>query len=321
MEMKIVILGAGALGTVLGAHLARAGEDVTLIARGQRAAYLPAHGATLTGLVDCTVPITVVTNPQQIHEADVLIVTVKTYDMAPALKSIQHLQVESVLSLQNGVLKHEQLAQTFGGEKVLGAMAMFSGEVLPTGVVRFTANQGFYLGELPAGTSARVQTLGDTLERVGIVAQVTSHIQALEWSKYVAWICGMAPAVLTRLETYKFLQEEHTAFVMASLLHEMVQLATTQGIVLEDMAFFPTKTLSELSVDDTVAHLRHIGDRWASWLPTHKISTLQDLERGKRLEIEETLGYAVQQSATLGLPTPTMEVCYKLMAGVNHYLQ
>jgi 2-dehydropantoate 2-reductase len=321
MEMKIVILGAGALGTVLGAHLARAGEDVTLIARGQRAASLQAHGATLTGLVDCTVPITVVTNPQQIHEADVLIVTVKTYDMEPALKSIQHLQVESVLSLQNGVLKHEQLAQTFGWEKVLGAMAMFSGEVLPTGVVRFTANQGFYLGELPAGTSARVQTLSDTLERVGIVAQVTSHIQALEWSKYVAWICGMAPAVLTRLETYKFLQEEHTAFVMASLLHEMVQLATTQGIVLEDMAFFPTKTLSELSVDDTVAHLRHIGDRWASWLPTHKISTLQDLERGKRLEIEETLGYAVQQSATLGLPTPTMEVCYKLMAGVNHYLQ
>jgi 2-dehydropantoate 2-reductase len=59
MEMKIVILGAGALGTVLGAHLARAGEDVTLIARGQRAAYLQAHGATLTGLVDCTVPITV----------------------------------------------------------------------------------------------------------------------------------------------------------------------------------------------------------------------------------------------------------------------
>jgi 2-dehydropantoate 2-reductase len=319
--MKIVILGAGALGTVLGAHLARAGEDVMLIARGNRAAYLQEHGATITGLVDFTVPVRVVTDPQRVHNADVLIVTVKTYDMQPALQSIKHLDVESVASIQNGVLKNEQLAQTFGWEKVLGAMAMFSGEVLPTGVVRFTANQGFYLGELPAGTSARVQTLGDTLERVGIVAQVTSHIQALEWSKYVAWICGMAPAVLTRLETYKFLQEEHTAFVMASLLHEMVQLATTQGIVLEDMAFFPTKTLSELSVDDTVAHLRHIGDRWASWLPTHKISTLQDLERGKRLEIEETLGYAVQQSATLGLPTPTMEVCYKLIAGVNHYLQ
>ena len=87
--MKIVILGAGALGTVLGAHLARAGEDVTLIARGQRAAYLQEHGATITGLVDFTVPVRVVTDPSQVHNADVLIVTVKTYDMASALHKRQ----------------------------------------------------------------------------------------------------------------------------------------------------------------------------------------------------------------------------------------
>src|SRR6266851_5331069 len=103
--MKIVILGAGALGTVLGAHLARAGENVTLLARGNRASYLQEHGATLTGLVDFAVP------------------------------------------------------------------------------VRVTANQGFYLGEWPAGTSARAQTLADTFARVGIVAQVTPSMQALEWSK------------------------------------------------------------------------------------------------------------------------------------------
>src|SRR5262245_13204191 len=157
--MKIVILGAGALGTVLGAHLARAGEDVTLIARGQRAAYLQEHGATITGLVDFTAPITVVTDPQQVHEADVLMVTVKTYDMDAALASVKHLDVDSVLSLQNGVLKNEQLAQTFGWEKVLGAMAAFSGAVLPTGTVRFTINQVFFLGELPVGLSDRVQTL------------------------------------------------------------------------------------------------------------------------------------------------------------------
>src|SRR5438309_5559559 len=121
VAMRIVILGAGALGTVLGAHLARAGEDVTLIARGQRAAYLQEHGATITGLVDFTVPVRVVTNPSPTHDADVLIVTVKTYHMEPALQSIKHLHVESVLSLQNGVLKNEQLAQTFGWDKVLGA--------------------------------------------------------------------------------------------------------------------------------------------------------------------------------------------------------
>jgi 2-dehydropantoate 2-reductase len=57
--MRVVVLGAGALGSVIGAHLARAGEDVTLIARGKRVARLQEHGATITGLVDFTVPVTV----------------------------------------------------------------------------------------------------------------------------------------------------------------------------------------------------------------------------------------------------------------------
>src|SRR5262249_12911172 len=179
VAMTIVILGAGALGTLLGAHLARAGEDVTLIARGQRAAYLQAHGATITGLVDFTIPIRVVTDPSQLHDTDVLIVPVKTYDMEAALASVKHLAVGSVLSIQNGVLKNEQLAQTFGWEKVLGAMAAFSAEVLPTGAVRFTVNQGLYLGELPVGISDRVQTLATMLERAGIVAKVTPSIQSL----------------------------------------------------------------------------------------------------------------------------------------------
>jgi len=319
--VKIAILGAGALGTVLGAHLARAGEDVTLIARGQRAAYLQEHGATITGLVDFTVPLTVVTDPQQMHEADVLIVTVKTYDMAPALQSIKHLQVERVLSLQNGVLKDEQLAQTFGWDKVLGAMTHFSADVLPTGTVRFRTNQGVYLGELPNGTSPRVQTLGDLFARVGIAAEVTPHIQSFEWSKYVAWVCLMAPAVLTRLESYKILQDPQMASITAAILHEMAQLATRRGLTLHDLALFPTKTLSQLAFDDTVTHIRQIGDRWASLIPTAKVSTLHDLEQGKRLEVEETLGYAVRQSAALGLPTPTIDTCYKLIAGINHSLQ
>ena len=113
--MHTVILGAGALGTILGAHLARAGEEVTLIARGNRAAYLQEHGATITGLVDFTVPVRVVTDPSQLHEAEVLLVTVKTYDMASALHSVKHLDVGSVASIQNGVLKNEQLAQTLDG--------------------------------------------------------------------------------------------------------------------------------------------------------------------------------------------------------------
>src|SRR5215475_9014477 len=123
------------------------------------------------------------------------------------------------------------------------------------------------------------------------------------------------------VETYKFLQEAQTASIVAAILHEMTQIATARAIVLEDITFFPTKTFSQLAFDDLVTHLQQMGDELASHAPLHKVSTLQDVERGKRLEVEETLGYAVRQSAVLGIPTPTMDVCYNLIAGMNHYLQ
>jgi 2-dehydropantoate 2-reductase len=225
------------------------------------------------------------------------------------------------LSIQNGVLKDEQLASIFGWDKVLGATVVVSAEVRPTGVVNFTANQGFHLGELPEGTSERVQILADTLNQAGIQAQVWSSIQSIEWSKYVILVGGMALSVLTRLETYKYMQDPHTATVAASLLHEMIEIARARGIVLEDIPIFSAKTLSQLSFDDTVAHMRRQGDWFASQAPTHKVSILQDAEQGKPLEVEEVLGYAVRQAAELGVPTPTLDTCYKLIAGINSYLQ
>src|SRR2546430_2365754 len=186
--MNIVILGAGALGSIIGGHLARVGEEVTLIARGQRAAYVQQHGMPLTGLADFTMPVAVTTQPQAVREADVLVVAVKTYDTEAALASVSHLKVGSVLSIQNGVLKNEQLAHTFGWEKILGAAVVLSGEVTPTGPVRFTLNEYFALGELPEGTSARIQALVTALARSGIRTEAAAQIRTVEWSKYALFM-------------------------------------------------------------------------------------------------------------------------------------
>ncbi|HEY5865720.1 MAG TPA: 2-dehydropantoate 2-reductase N-terminal domain-containing protein, partial [Candidatus Tectomicrobia bacterium] len=112
--MRFVILGAGALGSIIAGHLARAGEDVMIVARGDRARYVRQHGITITGLADFTIACPVITDPGELQGADVLIVAVKTYDMAAALTSLRHLDVATVLSIQNGVLKNEQLADVFG---------------------------------------------------------------------------------------------------------------------------------------------------------------------------------------------------------------
>jgi len=275
----------------------------------------------VTGLVNFTQPVNVVDNPYELQGADVLLVAVKTYDTEPALTSVSHLDIGSVLSVQNGVLKNEQLARHFGWEKVLGAAAVLSGEVMPTGEVRFTMHEGFYIGELPEGKSERVQAFATTLARAGIKVEVSPGIQALEWSKYVAFLSLMAPAVLTRLETHKILKDPDLAHLVVMLARETGQLSAKLGIPLEDRGIIRAKTLSSVPAEEAVAGLRHIGERMVEQGgAAHKMSTLQDLERGRRLEVEEILGYAVKKGTELDLRLPTVETCYRLLTGVDRYL-
>ncbi len=319
--MHTIVLGEGALGSVISAYLTRAGEEVTLLARGPRATFLQAHGVAVTGVEDFTAPVTITTRPHELREADVLIVTVKTYDTESALASVSHLDVGSVFSLQNGVLKNEQLAHYFGWEKTLGASPLFSAEVTPAGPVQFTYHGGMVLGEFSGAMSPRVQTIAAMLERGGMRPVIAPQIQAVEWSKYVSFVGWMAVAALTRLETYKFLTDPDLAALVARLIRETAQLAAHQGIPLEDHEPFHSKTLSSVSFAEAVERLRHLGGRLETQSSTHKVSTLQDLERGRRLEVEEILGYAVRQGETLGIPLPTVDTCYRLLAGVNRYLQ
>jgi 2-dehydropantoate 2-reductase len=246
---------------------------------------------------------------------------VKTYDTESALRAVGDAAVGSVLSVQNGVLKNEQLARYFGWERTLGAVAAFSGEVGPDGVVRFTLNEGFYLGELPDGTSDRVEALAATLTRAGINAVVSTRIQSVEWSKYVFFVGHMAIAALTRLETYKFLKDPDLAYLRVVLERELAQIAAQLGIALGDYGAIRTKTLTSLPLEDAVAYVRHVGENFeAGGATAHKVSTLQDLERGRRLEIEETLGYAVRRGTEFNLRLPALETCYRMLAGINRYL-
>jgi 2-dehydropantoate 2-reductase len=315
--MKIAVLGAGALGSIIGGHLARAGHEVTVVARGPRAAYLEQHGIVLTGLADFTVPVAVATNPQTLSDADVLIVAVKTYDTEPALASVGHLRVGAVLSIQNGVSKDEQIARTFGWDKTLGAAAFLSGGVTPEGPVRFTVNEYLVLGELPEGISPRVESLVKALVDAGIHAEAAPRVRAVEWSKYALFMSWMAPAVLTRLASYKFQTHPDTAAVVADIVRETGRLAAKLGISLEDREPLPMKTLCTATLPEAVVIIRRFGAVMESRAPAHKVSTLQDLEAGRRLELDETLGYAVRKGAELGVPTPTLTTCYRLIAGIS----
>ncbi len=317
--MEIVVLGAGALGSIISGHLARAGESVLLIARGDRARFLQQNGVTVTGLSKFNASCPVITDVNALSGGDVLILAVKSHDVDAALASVADMKFSSVLSVQNGVYGNEQLARVFGSQATLGATASFSGEVSPQGEVRFTVNGGFFIGELPSGLSPRAENLATTLANSGINAEAVPNIQSLQWSKFVLWVAYTSISVLTRLPTYKFLSDQDTALLCARIMREVANLAKHREIALEDVGF-PVISVVNDTEDAAVAVLNKFSNDLKENSPYHRMSTLQDLENGKRLEIDATLGYAVDAAQICGLPAPTLDVCYTLIKGINRLL-
>lgn len=319
-RMQYVIVGAGALGSIIGGHLIRAGEDVTMLARGARAVHLREYGITLRGLADFNAPCAVQTDPAALESADVLIVTVKTYQTADAVGPLKHMRVGSVFSVANGILKNRQLCAVFGNDPVLGSIAMISGELLVDSAVNFTVNQMLEIGVLPSGSSAASVAIAESLNAAGISASVSETIQTDEWSKYVNWSAMMALSVLTRLETYKFLAEPGAVRVAAKIMRETAALAKALEIPLSEKPPVACDEIVDGSEDDAVEFLQKMGRSFEKNAPQHRVSTLQDVDRGQHLEIHETLGHTIEEAKRLGVPVPTIETCYGLIGTIDRWI-
>jgi len=315
--MEIVVIGAGAIGTILAAHLARSGHRISVLARGRRAEQLRARGLIVRGLVDIDVNCAIVTDPAAVPRADLLIITVKTYDNETAIATLPDRRFEGVFSVANGVLKNDQLSARFGADRVLGCMANTSGELLDDGEVRFTRNVCLHLGELDGGISRRSAMIAAAIDTSGIHTRAEENIMAVEWSKFVGWTALLTLSVTTRFTTAQFMSDPHCALLAAIMMREMAALATACGAVLIDLSPLPVASIVAGPPEEGRDIVMQIGNEWLLDAPAHRMSSLQDLERGKRLEVEETLGFAVNQARKLGVDTPTLATCYEILAGIN----
>jgi len=313
--MKFVIMGAGALGSIAAALLHEAGHDVALVARGARAEHLRANGVKVEGLADVTARCRIVTDASELREADVMILTVKTFDTEAALAQLAHLDIGSCLSLQNGMMKDDQLAAVFGRQKVLGAIANFSGAVREDGVALFTVNATITIGELGGGVSPRVQAIVDALNGAGINSHGGEDIFSTSWSKMIIW-SGMAIiSTLTREPSRHVFSDPDAALLAARIHREAQAVAVAEGATPQPVP--PYSTDESLAEADEAAAGRmalETGAFFRENAPLHKHSMLQDLERGKRLEIGETLGDLAARGARLGVPTPTVDAGYRMLA-------
>ncbi len=323
--MHIVVIGAGALGSIYAAYLARGGHDVSLIARGARGAALARHGIRVTGREEFVARCNVVAQPDAQKGADLLILATKTYDSDGALLPLQGMEVGSAFSVQNGVLKNEQLIRAFGARATLGAVSMLGGQVMPAegdcaGAVLYNMPGSTTLGEPAGGDSQRAKQVERVLLDAGLGAQTSDRITSVEWSKFVGWSGLSTLAILTRLPTWRFLVESDTALIAARVMRETAAVARRQGVELLDSGFSSQAFLAA-SEEEAVKMVQAHGEKLKTNAPSFRQSILQDADRGRRLEVNETLGHTLILAKQLNVPAPTLDLCCRVLQVVSRAAQ
>jgi len=317
-EFDFAILGAGAIGSILGAHLARAGHSVTMLARGRRAEQIRGEGLRIAGLTRFTAPIHVIDEPTRLRATQVLIVATKAIGTAESLRPLADAKIGYAFSIQNGVLKNELLEAAFGSEHVLGALANMSGELLPSGEVLFTRNVSLQIGTLrEAAPGPAVRSVAQTIDASGVRCAAVPDIAAREWSKFAAWVGMAGVAITTRAVTWKYLLDPDAALVLVRLVREVRELAARAGVTFTDDVVFPVATLCAGPEEEAVRRLNDIGAHFRDHSPEHRLSTHQDLDAGRPLEVEETLGHAARTAARMGLSLPLLDAVYRIAAAID----
>jgi 2-dehydropantoate 2-reductase len=289
--MRIAVMGTGGTGGYFGGLLARAGEDVTFIARGKHLDAIRKNGLAIKSVLagDFTISAKATDNADDIGPVDFVLFCVKAYDNAVAAKQIRPLigPETVVLSVQNGIDNEQQIGEVIGPEHVVGCVSYVSSTIESPGVIAQTGGPGkIVFGEMQGGTSARTEALQRTLQNSGITAELYPDIQAALWQKFIM-ICGAnGITALTRLPMGEILVCEETNHLMRGTVQEV-----------EAVARACYANLPEGCVDQSM-------DFFSSVEPSVRGSMYYDLAAGRRLELEVLNGTVVRLGDEHGIPTP-----------------
>ncbi len=320
--MRTLIVGAGALGSILGGYFAEAGADVTLVGRKAHVEAIRAHGLVIEGLRGRRLVrgLRALEEPGEIEGADLLILAVKSFDTAETLASLRHLRgrVGAALSVQNGGGKDEALAETLGADAVVGATTIVGGSMPEPGRVVHTNDGMTWIGELDGRPSARVEAIARLYRDAGLPVAVVPDIRCAIWCKLNQMVPAATLSCLTRLCLHEIYLDPTLAALFVELSHEVAQVADRLGIPLGDFQGFPVQTLCSLPFAEAVESVRGRGRTMRErGLTQIKISTLQDLERGRRTEAEQTIGYVVDLARAHNLSAPRLLLFYRILRGVE----
>lgn len=291
MNLRIAVIGAGAVGGYFGGRLAQAGANVAFVARGAHLSALRTQGLRVASIAgDFTLDrLTATDQPTEIGPVDYVLVAVKAWqvpEVASTLRPLLGLET-AILPLENGVEAADQLGQVLGPERVLGGMCRIISFVAAPGMIQHIgATPLVGLGEFDGRRTARLVRLQQALERAGVSVETPADIVATLWEKllFIAPFGGVGAVARAPIGVIRTVPG--TRRLIERAMQEIHTLALARGVRV---------------ADDVVARALAYIDT----LPPAGTASLQrDLTAGRPSELEALIGVVVRLGATEGVPTP-----------------
>lgn len=322
--MRFAVVGAGATGGYLGGTLARAGEDVTLIARGAHLAAMRERGLTVReGEGEFTTRPRCTDRLEAISDAEVVFVTLKAHQLVEAAPRLGQALAPgaTLLGAQNGIpwwYFHGEGGRFEGTElesvdpggvigrsiplsQVVGCIAYPATELEAPGVVRHLEGVRFTIGEPDGTRSERCQAIAAVLSRAGLKCPISPRLRPELWLKLLGNATFNPVSALTGATLAQMASEPESRALIAALMREVEAVAAALGIELA------------LSIEKRLDGAREVGE--------HRTSMLQDVLAGRPIEIDALVGSVVEIGRLAAVPTPELEVIYRLGRLLNARLR
>jgi 2-dehydropantoate 2-reductase len=294
--MRILVLGAGAVGGYFGGRLAEAGRDVTFLVRAPRAASLAEKGLKVnSALGDFQVPVKVATADRVDGPYDLVLLTAKHYDLDAAIDTIRPGvgPGTAVLPLLNGLVHLDRLEAAFGPDRVLGGVAYVGAVLLPDGSIRHVNRMsGIAFGERRGGISARARTIEQQFANTPVAAPANDNILQEMWEKFVMMGAMAGMNCLMRGNVGEIVATEEGEALMVEALAECRAVAEAAG-------FAPRPQARER----VQALLTERGS-------VNSASMRQDLEAGRRTEAAAIVGDMLRRARHFGIATPLLRAAW-----------
>lgn len=302
--MKIAVLGAGAMGCLYGALLAEAGENVVLIdVWKEHVDAIREKGLTVSSSTgERNVPMRAVIDPGEVGRVDLVIVFVKSYHTREAMGGALSLLGDEtiIFTVQNGLGNVEQLSEIAGEKRIVAGTSGFGATMIGPGHIRHAGTGATTLGELTGERTPRIEALAAVFTRAGLHPLLSDNLQGILWGKLLVNV-GINPiTALARVKNGQILEIPALTSLMERAVGEALEVSRRRGVHL-------------VPEGDPLEHVREVIRN-----TKENISSMrQDVERGRRTEIDFINGAVVREGAALGVPTPVNFTLTSLVQGLE----